>query len=122
MNELIERLMAKTGISHPQAEKAIAIILDFLQKEGPQDQVQALIDKLPGASDAIAAMQAAGGSGFFGGMGGLMGVANSLMGVGIGMGQMQTVTRELVGYARETVGEDAVEEILDGIPGLDQIL
>jgi hypothetical protein len=119
MNELIDRLVASAGIDRAQAEQAIGIILDFLLKEGPTDRVQALISALPGASDAIAAQQAPAGAGnFLTGMGGVMGAANRLMGVGLSMGQVQTVTRELVAHARETVGEDAVEEIVDAIPGL----
>jgi hypothetical protein len=119
MNELIERLMAAAGVDRPQAERAIAIILSFLLKEGPADRVQALIDKLPGAGAAVAAEEASGGSGgFLGGMGGVMGTANRLMAAGLSMGQVQTVTRELVAHARETIGEDAVEDIVDAVPGI----
>lgn len=119
MNELVDRLVASAGVDRAQAEKAIAIILDFLLKEGPADRIQALIDKLPGAADAVAAEQSAGSSGgFLTGMGGIMGTANRLMGAGLSMGQVQTVTRELVAHARETLGEDAVEDIVDAIPGL----
>lgn len=119
MNELIERLAASTGIEQPLVEKAVGIILDFLLKEGPTDKVQALIDKLPGAAALAAAEQASGeGGGFF--SGGLMGAANRLMGAGLSMGDVQNVTREFIAYARETVGEDAVGEIVDAIPGLGQ--
>lgn len=119
MNELIERLMQNSGVTREQAEKSVAIILDFLLKEGPTDRVQALVDQLPGASEAVAEERASGGSGgFLGGMGGVMGVANRLMGAGLGMGQVQSVTRELVAHARETIGEDAVSDIVDSVPGL----
>lgn len=120
MNELVERLMASAGVDRPQAERAIGIILDFLLKEGPTDKVQELIDKLPGAGDAVAAEQASGGSGgLMGGvLGGVMGTANRLMAAGLSMGQVQTVTRELVAHARETIGEDAVEDIIDAVPGI----
>jgi hypothetical protein len=35
---------------------------------------------------------------------------------------MQGVTRELIAYAREKVGEDAVGEIVGSIPGLGQFV
>jgi hypothetical protein len=118
MNELLDRLVANTGVDRGVAEKAIGIILAFLLREGPSDKVQALIDQMPGAE---AAMQAATGSGDFG-MGGIMGVGTKLMATGLGMDQMQAVTREIIAYGREKVGEDAVGEIVGSIPGLAQFV
>lgn len=122
MDELIARLVASAGLDQATARKAVAIILDFLLKEGPADKVQALIDQMPGAAEAVAAEGSAGGGGFFGGMGGLMGAGNRLMAAGLGMGQVQTVTREVVAYAREKAGEDTVGEIVASIPGLSQFV
>ena len=112
MNELLDRLVANVGVDRAVAEKAVGIILAFLLKEGPSDKVQALIDQMPGAE---AARQAASGAGGFG-MGGIMGVGTKLMAAGLGMDQMQAVTREIIAYAREKVGEDAVGEIVGRSP------
>jgi hypothetical protein len=121
MDELIGRLVANVGVDRAAAEKAVGIILQFLAKEGPADKVQTLIEKLPGAA---AAMQAAppdeGSGGLFGG--GVMAAGTRMMGVGLSMGQVQAVTRETIGYAREKVGEDAVGEIVGAIPGLGQFV
>jgi hypothetical protein len=119
MDELLDRLVANVGVDRATAEKAVGIILGFLLKEGPADKVQALINQMPGAE---AAMQAAesGGGGF--GMGGIMGVGTRLMAAGLGMGQMQGVTREIIAYSREKAGEDAVGEIVGSIPGLGQFV
>lgn len=117
MNELLDRLVAKTGVDRAVAEKAVGIILAFLLKEGPPDKVQALIEQMAGAE---AATQAASTSGF--GMGGIMGVGTKLMAAGLGMNQMQAVTSELIAYAREKVGEDAIGEIVGSIPGLAQFV
>jgi hypothetical protein len=38
------------------------------------------------------------------------------------MGQVQAVTREIIGYSREKLGEDAVGEIVGAIPGLGQFV
>lgn len=123
MDDLIGRLVANTGIERPIAEKSVGIILDFLLKEGPADKVQALIGQMPGAAELVAAEQGGGGSGgFFGDMGGIMGAANRLMAAGLSMAQVQTVTREVVAYAREKAGEDTVGEIVGAIPGLSQFV
>src|SRR6185436_6098821 len=109
MDELLDRLVTKVGIDRAVASKAVGIILAFLLKEGPSDKVQALINQMPGAE---AVMQAAASEGGFG-MGGMMGA-------GLGMDQMQGVTREIIAYAREKAGEDTVGEIVGSIPGLGQ--
>jgi hypothetical protein len=121
MEELIARLKANCGVEGPAAEKAVGIILDFLRKEGPPDKVQVLIDKMPGGQAAAAAAGEGSSGGMFG-MGGIMGAANRLMAAGLGMGQVQCVTREVVAYAREKAGEDAVGEVVGAIPGLSQFV
>jgi len=120
MDELIERLVANVGVDRAIAEKAIGIILAFLIAEGPADKVQALLSKLPGAETA--ARSAAGGTGGTGGTGGIMGAGAKLMAVGLGMGQMQSVTREVIAFAREKAGVDTVDEIVGAIPGLGQFV
>jgi hypothetical protein len=122
MDELVGRLVAKCGVEPSVAEKAVGIILDFLRKEGPADKVQALIDKMPGAEGAIAAAGEAQSSGGMFGMGGIMGAANRLMSAGLSMGQVQSVTREVVAYAREKAGEDTIGEVVGAIPGLSQFV
>ncbi|MES1155743.1 MAG: hypothetical protein ABUL48_04865, partial [Pseudorhodoplanes sp.] len=56
------------------------------------------------------------------GMGGIMGAGTQLMALGLGMGQVQGVTRLVMAYAREKAGDDAVGEIVDAIPGLSQFV
>src|ERR1700755_1357018 len=118
MDELLDRLVAKVGVDRAVAEKAVGIILAFLLKEGPSDKVQSLINQMPGAEAALAAASSEGGFG----MGGIMGVGTKLMAAGLGMDQMQGVTREVIAYAREKLGEDAVGEIVGSIPGLGQFV
>jgi len=121
MDELIGRIVAAVGIDRSIAEKSVGIILDFLSKEGPADKVQALLERMPGAEALVEAARAEGG-GLGGMMGGIMGVGTRLMGVGLGMGEIQSVTREIIAYAREKLGEDAVGEIVSAIPGLSQFI
>src|SRR5664279_4924443 len=112
MDELVGRLAAKAGIDSTVAEKIVGIILDFLRKEGPSDKVQALIDRIPGAEAAIEASSNSGG------LGRLMG--GGLMGLGLGMGQIQNVARELFRFGRDKIGADQMGEIIAGTPGLSQ--
>ena len=114
MNELVERLVAELSIDRDVAEKAVGIILAFLIKEAPADKIKPLLDAMPGA-EAAAAAAASGGM-----FGGIMGVGAQLMGLGLGMGEVQGVARTLLAYAREKVGEDAVGQMVDSIPGLSQ--
>jgi len=119
MEELVGRLVANVGVDREAAEKAVGIILDFLRKEGPADKVQALIDKLPGA-EALLAQQSESGGMFS--MGGIMGAGTKMMAAGLSMGQVQSVTRETIAFAREKLGEDAIGEIVGAIPGLSQFV
>jgi hypothetical protein len=129
MQEIIDRIATAAGIDPATAEKAVAAILAFLQKEGPDSQVGHLIQSIPGASELIAANAEEGGGGglgglmgMFGGAGGLMALAGKLQGMGLGMGEMQTVGKELFQVAREQIGEEKVGEIAGSVPGLHQFI
>jgi hypothetical protein len=119
MDELVEQLAAKAGIDKAVAEKTIGIILGFLRKEGPSDQVQALIDKIPGAESAVEASgKGAGLGGLMGG--GLMALGSRLMGLGLGIAEIQNVAGELFRFGRDRIGADQMGEIIAGTPGLKQ--
>jgi hypothetical protein len=119
MDELVGQLAAKAGIDNAVAAKTVGIILGFLRNEGPADKVQALIDKIPGAEAAIAASNHGGGLGRLMG-GGLMALGTKLMGLGLGMGEIQNIARELFRFGRDKIGADQMGEIISGTPGLSQ--
>ena len=119
MDELIGRLATKAGIDSAVAEKTVGIILNFLRNEGPSDKVQALIDIIPGAEAAIVASNNSGGLARLMG-GGLMAVGTRLMGLGLGMGEIQSIARELFRFGRDKIGADQMGEIVSGAPGLSQ--
>jgi len=127
MDELIARVTQKTGLEASVARKAIGLILAYLQKEGPADEVNQLITALPGADEAIANAKGDGsGCGIMGMMGamggGVMALGGQLMGAGVSMGQMQPLGRELFAYGREKAGEDVMGPIVGSIPGLSQFV
>jgi hypothetical protein len=127
MEELIARVTQATGLDQATAKKAIGLILGFLKKEGPPDEVNQLLAALPGADDAMMqAGESGGGGGLMGMMGamggGVMALGGQLMGAGVSMGQMQPLGKELFAYGREKAGEDVMGPIVGAIPGLTQFL
>ncbi|MEE1610103.1 DUF2267 domain-containing protein [Microvirga sp. CF3016] len=126
MEELIARVTQKTGLDQATARKAIGIILGYLQKEGPSSEVNQLIAALPGAQEAIDETKSGGGGGLMGMMGsmggGVMALGGQLMGIGVSIGQMQPLGKELFAYGREKAGEDVMGPIVGSIPGLSQFV
>jgi hypothetical protein len=82
-----------------------------------------LIERLPGAEALMQAQEGvdSSGGGMFA-MGGIMGAGTKMMAAGLSMGQVQGVTREVIAYAREQVGDEAIEKIVGAIPGLSQFI
>ncbi len=131
MEELIGRIVSNVGIDENLAQSAVGMILGFLQNEGPADKVGELMGALPGAEDLIASAGGeSGGGGIMGAVGGLMGgggggamaLMGQLTGAGLGMGEVQGVASEVVGFAKEKAGEDTVTEVISAIPGLNQFV
>jgi hypothetical protein len=127
MDELIARVTEKTGLEASVARNAIGIILAYLQKEGPPNEVGQLVAALPGSDEAIANAGSDGGGGGIMGMvgsmgGGVMALGGQLMSAGVSMGQMQPLGRELFAYGREKAGEDVMGPIVGSIPGLSQFV
>jgi len=122
MDELVDQIVGNVGVERPVAQRAVGIILDFLATEGPADKVQALLERLPGAAEAIAGARAEGASEIVAGMGGVMGVGSRLMSAGLGMGEIQGITRELITFARAKAGDHDLDGIVDAIPGLSQFI
>jgi hypothetical protein len=120
MDELIGRLAEKAGIEKAVAEKTVGIMLGFLRNEGPADKVQALIDNIPGAEAVIAASGSGGGLSRLMG-GGLMALGAKLMGLGLGMAQIQNIARELFRFGRDKIGADQMGEIIAGTRGLKEL-
>jgi hypothetical protein len=126
MDELITRITASIGIDDSTARKAVGIILSFLHQQGDREKVVALVERIPGA-EAFVNTNDADSSASLGGLGGLMGggamaVLGELQSLGLGMGQIQGVTKETVKFARERAGEEIVNDIVASIPGLGQFV
>ena len=126
MEELINRIVANSGVDADTAREAVRIILSFLFQQGDKDKVAALAKSIPGAEQYVEATEDDSAS-LLGGLGGLMGggamaVLGKLQGIGLGMGQIQSITKETVRFAREKAGEEVVDGIIESIPGLSQFV
>lgn len=126
MDELITRIAGKVGVDEATARKAVGVILSFLYQQGDRDKVVALVERIPGA-EALVDRDADDSSASLGGMGGLMGggamaVLGQLQALGLGMGEIQGVTKETVDFARERAGDEIVGDIVASIPGLGQFI
>jgi hypothetical protein len=129
MEELLARVTQATGLDQATAKKAIGIILGFLKKEGPPNEVNQLLAAMPGSDDALllaGETSGSGGGGLTGMMtsmgGGVMALGGQLMAAGVSMGQMQPLGKELFAYGREKAGEDVMGPIVGSIPGLTQFV
>ena len=133
MDELIARVSEAAGVDAAVTRQAVGEIFSFLKTEASPEALQDLMDKIPGAHDLASSMGESeapmGGGGLMGaltsmmgGGGGIMGLAGKLMALGLGMGEMQTIGRELFAYAREVAGEEAVNKVTASVPALAQLV
>lgn len=131
MDELIERIALVLSVEAGVARIAIGHVIGFLQKEFPEGPAAEFLQKTPGAEDVIAAATAAaapasglgGLAALLGGSaGGLFGLATQLGNAGLSSDQMRTLAREIFAYAGPVIGEENVEAIKNGVPGLSQFL
>ncbi|MBP1859668.1 DUF2780 domain-containing protein [Rhizobium herbae] len=131
MNELITRVAENVGIDPATAEKAIGMMLGFLQREAADGPVAKMIEAIPGASEMVAKFngEGSGGGGLLGGLlsavgagGGVMALGQQLMSEGLGMGEITSLAKETIGYAKEKAGADVVDEVVASVPGLSQFV
>ena len=127
MQELIDRVVAATGLPPEKATKALGIVLNLIQTQGNQNKVKDLLDKLPGAAE-LAAAQGQDGAGKGGGgllgmlaggmMGGPLAAVSKLTAAGLSMDQIKALGSTTLDYAKEKAGPQLVKEVAGSIPGL----
>ena len=132
MNELVTRVAENVGIDPATAEKAIGMMLGFLQREAADGPVAKMIEAIPGADALVAQYNGAGsggGGGLLGGLlsavgagGGVMALGQQLMAQGLGMGEITALAKETIGYAKEKAGAEVVDEVVASVPGLSQFV
>ncbi len=134
MDNLIANVASASGATPEVARQAVALILDFLEREAPPEAISTLLESAPELK-AISATAKTGGEGMGGllkslmgtgagamGGGGLMALGGSLMGLGLTMDQIQATAKTVFEYARQAAGDDVMGEISSSIPGLSQFI
>lgn len=129
MNEIVTKIAERTGIAPDLAEKALGMMLGFLQREGEDGPVAKMIESLPGAIDLVARFNGEGeGKGLLGGLmsaiggGGIMGLGQQLMAEGLGMGEITALAKQTMSVAREYAGDEVVDNVIASVPGLKQFV
>src|SRR4030088_3465327 len=113
---LAKRALAKKALAKKAVGKnTVAIILGSLRSEGAADKFQVLIDNIPVAEAASEAPSAAGW------LVGLLGDrlkarGGQTIGLGLSMGEIQSVAGELFKFDRDRVAADRVGGIIAGTP------
>lgn len=129
MNEIVSRIADNVGLEPAVAEKALGMMLGFLQREAADGPVAKMIESIPGAVELVAQFNGEGaGKGLLGGLmsaiggGGVMGLGQQLMSQGLGMGEITALAKETIAVAREYAGADVVDEVVASVPGLSQFV
>ncbi|MFN8829861.1 MAG: DUF2267 domain-containing protein [Labrys sp. (in: a-proteobacteria)] len=121
MQDLIGRIATAAGVEPAVAEQALGAVLAFLAKEVSPETLAKLSAALPNAEAIIAG--ASQEQGLFGTIGAMMGggigaLGSQLMGMGLGLDQIQSLGHELFSFTAETAGPEVVGEILEAVPAL----
>lgn len=130
MNPIVINIAERIGIEPALAEKALGMMLGFLQREADDGPVARMIAAIPGASELVAQFngEGAGGGGLLGslmgalGGGGIMGLGQQLMSEGLGMGEITALARETISVARQHAGDEVVDQVVASVPGLSQFV
>ncbi|MBB3397119.1 MULTISPECIES: hypothetical protein [unclassified Rhizobium] len=131
MNEIVDQIAARVGITPEVAEKAVGMMLGFLQREAADGPVAKMIEAIPGASDLVAKYNGEGngnGGGILGsimgalGGGGIMALGQQLMSAGLGMAEITTLAKETIAVAEQHAGKEVVDEVVGSVPGLSQFV
>lgn len=128
MSELVNQIADRVGISPELAEKAVGMMLGFLQREGDDGAVAQMIEAIPGGPELVAKFNGEGksGGGLLGGLlsaiggGGIMGLGQQLMSQGLGMSEIASLAKGTIAIARQHAGDEVVDKVIASVPGLSQ--
>ncbi|MER9203490.1 hypothetical protein NKH74_30740 [Mesorhizobium sp. M0933] len=117
MEEFLPRIATGAGIGPALAEKAVGLMLGFLQSHAADGPVARMIEAIPGASELVAKYHGDDPEG-----GGLMGLGQQLMSEGLSMAKIAGLANETIAFTKERAGDELVDEVLNSVPGLPQFV
>lgn len=124
MTDIVATIASATGLEPAVASKAIGLMLAFLEEEADDGAVHKMIAAVPGARELVSEFGGEGSGGFLGNLvgNGIMGLGQKLMGLGLGMGEITTLARQTIAYAKKHAGEEVVDQVVASVPGLGQFV
>lgn len=131
MKDMITRVCEATGLDEAAVLPAIGHVLQFMCDHAPASKE--FVDKIPGASQAMAAAAAtsdAGVTAAIGAVKGLFGFGHMDMNVlggklgnlGLSEKQTRTLLKEVFAYAETLIGKEGVAKITDAMPHLSEFM
>lgn len=129
MQDFINSVTERLGIDQDQAKGAVGSLLAMIRKEDDSGDANELVDKLPGANALADEAEGDGGGGLLGKVGGMLGglgggAAGGLAGLASNLptDKIGDFVKMFVDWAKEKVGPDLVNKVIDKVPALKSIL
>ena len=123
MQELINGIVAKSGIPREKVEEALGVIFNLIKTQGNSAKVAELFVMLPGVEELVR-RQSGSLTGLLAGgmMGGPLAAITKLQALGLSTEQMREVGSAALAHARVKAGDDLVRQCAANIPGLSGFL
>ena len=135
MQDFIQDVAGKLGVSTDAATTATGGLLGLLKENGDSADVSEMLGKIPGADDLIqSAAGGGGGGGLLGGIGGALsgalgggggnalGALDALTKGGLSMDKLGSFLTMFKQYVQPMLGDDLLKRLLGSVPGLSKIL
>jgi hypothetical protein len=131
MQEFIQSVASRFGISPDSAKTATAGLLNLLKEKESSGEVQGLLSKLPGAEEVIdsAPSEGVSGGGFGnlgslvgGKLGGAAGALAAFKSSGLEPSQVGSFVKMLIDFAKQKAGPEVVDKALEKVPDLKALL
>ncbi|MFT3672644.1 hypothetical protein [Aestuariivirga sp.] len=123
MQELINGIVAKSGIPREKVEEALGVIFNLIKTQGNSAKVAELFVMLPGVEELVR-RQSGSLTGLLAGgmMGGPLAAITKLQALGLSTEQMREVGSAALAHARARAGDDLVRQCAANIPGISGFL
>ena len=123
MQELINGIVAKSGIPREKVEEALGVIFNLIKTQGNSAKVAELFVMLPGVEELVR-RQSGSLTGLLAGgmMGGPLAAISKLQALGLSTEHMREVGSAALAHARAKAGDDLVRQCAANIPGISGFL